>query len=180
VRTDALRAIRDARDEVLRDPELAIPEEREEPQAPIIVGSRVRVTALGVTGEVLALQGEMAEVAVAGKRLRVPQDQLVVLGGGRPRGHVAPATVEAPAKQVPAEINLIGLTVEEARERVDKLLDDAALSERREIRVIHGFGEGKLRKAVAQMLKAHPLVSSWRAGAPNEGGGGATIVELKE
>jgi DNA mismatch repair protein MutS2 len=180
VRTDALRAIRDARDEVLRDPELAIPEEREELQAPIIVGSRVRVTALGVTGEVLALQGETAEVAVAGKRLRVPQDQLVVLGGGRPRGHVAPATVEAPAKQVPAEINLIGLTVEEARERVDKLLDDAALSERREIRVIHGFGEGKLRKAVAQMLKTHPLVSSWRAGAPNEGGGGATIVELKE
>ncbi len=179
VRTDALRAIRDARDEVLRDPELAIPEEREEPQAPIVVGGRVRVTALGVTGEVLAFQGDTVEVAVAGKRLRVPQDQLVALGGGR-TSRPAPVFVEAPSKQVPAEINLIGLTVEEARERVDKLLDDAALSERREIRVIHGFGEGKLRKAVAQMLKAHPLVSSWRSGAPNEGGGGATIVELKD
>ena len=180
VRTEVLHAIRDARDEVLRDPELAIPEEREEPQAPIVVGGRVRVAAMRVTGEVLALQGETAEVAVSGKRLRVPQDQLVALGGGRAHRPAAPVVVAAPSKSVPAEINLIGLTVEEARERVDKLLDDAALSERREIRVIHGFGEGKLRKAVAQMLKTHPLVASWRAGAPNEGGGGATIVELKD
>jgi DNA mismatch repair protein MutS2 len=212
VRADTLRAIREARDEVLRDPELAIPEEREEPQAPLVVGCRVRVTAMGVTGELLALQGETAEVAVSGKRLRVPQQELVSLAGRQPRGargdgfppeqgkpdsavgssgdgprtrHPPRARVVAephsyPAKQVPAEINLIGLTVEEARERVDKLLDDAALSERREIRVIHGFGEGKLRKAVAQMLKTHPLVASWRAGAPNEGGGGATIVELKD
>ncbi len=179
VRTDVLHAIRDVRDEVLRDPELQIPEEREEPQAPLAVGARVRVSAMGVSGELLALQGEQAEVAVSGKRLRVPRAELVALGGGSRRA--APAvTIEAPAKAVPAEINLIGLTVEEARERVDKLLDDAALGERREIRVIHGFGEGKLRKAVAQMLKTHPLVSSWRSGAPSEGGGGATIVELKD
>ncbi len=178
-RRDALAAIRDARDEVLRDPELEIPEEREEPQAPIVVGGRVRVSALGVVGEVLAVHLDTAEVAVSGKRLRVPQDQLVPLAGSRVQ-RPSPTAIEAPVKAVPAEINLIGLTVEEARERVDKLLDDAALSERREIRVIHGFGEGKLRKAVAQMLKAHPLVASWRAGAPNEGGGGATIVELKD
>ena len=85
-----------------------------------------------------------------------------------------------PTKSVPAELNLIGLTVDEAREKVDKLLDDAALSDRREIRLIHGFGAGKLRKAVAQMLEGHPLVSSWRLGGPSEGGGGATVVELKD
>jgi len=77
-------------------------------------------------------------------------------------------------------VNLIGLTVEDARERVDKLLDDAALSERREIRLVHGFGEGKLKKAVAQLLERHPLVASWRLGGPSEGGGGATVVELKD
>ena len=77
-------------------------------------------------------------------------------------------------------MNLIGLTVEDARERVDKLLDDAALSDRREIRLVHGFGEGKLRKAVAQLLERHPLVASWRLGGPSEGGGGATVVELKD
>ncbi len=89
-------------------------------------------------------------------------------------------SVSVLTKQVPAEVNLIGLTVEDARERLDKLLDDAALSDRREIRLVHGFGEGKLRKAIAQMLERHPLVSSWRPGGPSEGGGGATVVELKD
>jgi DNA mismatch repair protein MutS2 len=141
----------------------------------------VRVKAMGIAGEVLSLQGDDAEVAISGKRLRLPQAELVALSGPRPRGgSAAVAVVDAPTKAVPAEINLIGLTVDEARERVDKLLDDAALSDRREIRLIHGFGAGKLRKAVAQMLEGHPLVSSWRLGGPREGGGGATVVELKE
>jgi DNA mismatch repair protein MutS2 len=81
---------------------------------------------------------------------------------------------------VPAEINLIGMTVDEALPRVDKLLDDAALSERREIRVVHGFGSGRLKKAVAGLLDGHPHVASWRLGQITEGGGGATIVELKD
>ena len=83
-------------------------------------------------------------------------------------------------KSIPSELNLIGLTVEDARERVDKLLDDAALSDRHEVRIVHGFGAGKLKKAVAQLLEKHPLVSSWRLGGPSEGGGGATVVELKD
>ena len=91
------------------------------------------------------------------------------------------AVADAPSKgAVPAEINLIGLTVDEALPRVDKLLDDASLSDRREIRVIHGFGAGRLRKAVAGLLEGHPHVASWRQGHPNEGGGGATIVEIKD
>jgi DNA-nicking Smr family endonuclease len=204
----------------------------------------VRVTALGIAGELMALQGDEAEVAISGKRLRVPQDQLVGLASGQPdaarsarrpggaegyrqsggvwgggtapdqrkldeavgvsgatpRNRPSSTPGSAPAsslrhrapsqgatggallltKSIPAEVNLIGMTVEEARERVDKLLDDAALSDRREIRLVHGFGAGKLRKAVAQMLEGHPLVSSWRLGGPSEGGGGATVVELKD
>jgi DNA mismatch repair protein MutS2 len=209
VRTDVVRAIRDARDEVLKDPELDLPEEQEAPVQELAAGMRVRVKAMGVVGEVLGLQGDLAEVAVSGKRLRLPRTELVVLGRvareadrGRSRratisgnstgeadspsrlssswGGFAPPGPPVPAKSVPAEINLIGLTVDEARERVDKVLDDAALSDRREIRLVHGFGAGKLRKAVAQMLEGHPLVSSWRMGGPSEGGGGATVVELKE
>jgi DNA mismatch repair protein MutS2 len=207
LRTEAVKAIRDARDEVLRDPELDIPEEEEAPAQELAVGTRVRVKAMGVAGELLGLQGDVAEVAVSGKRLRLPQDQLVVLAHrphGGARGSEAPSVQRKldaavgssgatprdrppsqagtfiPTKAVPSEVNLIGLTVDEAREKVDKVLDDAALSDRREIRLIHGFGAGKLRKAVAQMLKGHPLVSSWRLGGPSEGGGGATVVELKE
>jgi DNA mismatch repair protein MutS2 len=177
IRTEAVRAIRGARDEVLQDPELALPADVEAPEAAVAVGQRVRVRAMGIAGEVTGLQGEIAEVAIAGKRLRVPRDQLI---GLETRARAGTSTSLPPAKSVPAELNLIGLTVEEARERVDKLLDDAALSDRREIRLVHGFGAGKLRKAVAQMLEGHPLVASWRLGAPNEGGGGATVVELKD
>jgi DNA mismatch repair protein MutS2 len=177
-REGALRSIRAAQDEVLRDPELG--QGPEEEAVPLAVGMRVRTVTLGITGEVLALHGQEAEVAVAGKRLRVPQAELRPLPV-RPAGPGAapPATVTKKG-EVAAEINLLGLTVDEALPRVDKLLDDAALSDRREIRVIHGFGEGRLRKAVAGLLQGHPHVAAWRAGHAGEGGGGVTIVELKE
>ena len=191
LRTEAVQAIREARDEVLKDPELAIPTEPEPVEAPVTVGGRVRLKSMGLVGDVLSLQGDLAEVAISGKRLRVPRGELVGLGAGGRKTASAGASgrasagegrggVATVAKAVPAEVNLIGLTVEEATERVDKVLDDAALSDRREIRLVHGFGEGKLRKAVARLLEKHPLVSSWRLGGPSEGGGGATVVELKD
>jgi DNA mismatch repair protein MutS2 len=184
LRSEAVKAIRAARAEILKDPDLKLPpEEEERPAAAIAVGTRVRWKSLGIAGEVLALHGDdEAELAVSGKRVRVPRAELVVLAGApRPRGGTAVAVADAPSRgSVPAEINLIGLTVDEALPRVDKLLDDAALSERREIRVIHGFGAGRLRKAVAGLLEGHPHVASWRLGQATEGGGGATIVELKD
>jgi len=199
VRREAIAAIRDARDAVLKDPELGLPDEPDAPALAIAVGMRVRVKAMGLTGEVTSVHGPEAEVAVSGKRLRVATHELVSLGNKQPQGawgggappaqrtpRAAPGVFGAsgegrpPTKTIPPEVNLIGLTVEDARERVDKLLDDAALSDRHEIRLVHGFGEGKLRKAIAQMLEKHPLVSSWRLGGPSEGGGGATVVELKD
>jgi DNA mismatch repair protein MutS2 len=179
LRGEAVQAIRDVQREVLKDPELALPEEQEAPQSPIEVGTRVRVSALALVGEVMSLQGDEAEVAVAGKRLRVPRTELVALQGGKKRGSVS--LPERPSRNpVPAEVNLVGMTVDEALPRVDKLLDDAALGDRHEIRVIHGFGEGKLRKAIAGFLKGHPHVASYRTGGANEGGGGVTIVELRD
>jgi DNA mismatch repair protein MutS2 len=181
-RSEAVGAIREARDEALAPEglgaETSLPE-AEAPEVPIAIGGRARVRSLGVIGEVIALSdaGEV-ELAVGGKRLRVPRAELVPLAAGAPKA----ARVEGPAKgmrpAVPGEINLVGLTVDEALPRVDKLLDDAALSDRRELRVIHGFGAGRLRKAVAQFLDGHPHVASFRLGA--EGRGGVTVVELKE
>jgi DNA mismatch repair protein MutS2 len=81
---------------------------------------------------------------------------------------------------VASEINLVGLTVDEALPRVDKLLDDAFLAERKQVRVVHGFGAGRLRQAVAGLLEGHPHVAGFRLGGAGEGGGGVTVVELKE
>jgi DNA mismatch repair protein MutS2 len=77
------------------------------------------------------------------------------------------------------EINLIGHRAEEACDQVDKLLDSAALAQVDRIRIIHGHGMGILKKAIAGLLANHPHVEKFYAAAPEEGGSGATIVELK-
>ena len=147
---------------------------------PIAEGCRVRVKSLGVVGEVLSLQGDTAELAVGGKRMKAPRSELVSLG---PAGTKASRLTVVRGEDVPptpGEVNLVGLTVDEALPRVDKLLDDAALSDRRELRVIHGFGQGRLRRAVAGLLEGHPHVAKFRSGRAGEGGGGVTVVELKD
>ena len=77
------------------------------------------------------------------------------------------------------EINLIGQRAEEACERVDKFLDTAALGQADLVRIVHGHGMGILRKAIAELLARNPHVAKFYAARPEEGGTGATIVELK-
>ncbi len=101
-----------------------------------------------------------------------------------PRGRTATAAGGATATATldggTSEVNIVGLRVDEALPKVDKALDDAALADRRLVRVIHGFGQGKLRQAVAELLQGHPHVAAFRTADPKEGGGGATVVELKD
>src|SRR5262249_12676127 len=76
----------------------------------------------------------------------------------------------------PAEINVIGSTAEEARDQVDRFLDQAFLAGRPRIRVIHGHGKGILMRALHEMFASHPHVDKFYSAAPREGGTGATIV----
>ena len=77
------------------------------------------------------------------------------------------------------EINLIGQRAEEAREQVEKFLDNATLADVARVRIVHGHGMGILRRAVAELLAKHPNVEKFYPAEQNEGGTGATIVELK-
>ena len=86
LRGETIAAIRAATSAVLRDPELGIPEEPEAPGVTLAVGTRVRVKSLGVIGEITSLQGDEAEIAVSGKRLKVASRELVALGQKPPRG----------------------------------------------------------------------------------------------
>jgi DNA mismatch repair protein MutS2 len=76
------------------------------------------------------------------------------------------------------ELNVIGLTVEEAWGRVERYLEDAMLGGLDRVRIIHGKGTGRLRKGLAELLKQHPLVAAIHLATFDEGGAGATIVEL--
>jgi DNA mismatch repair protein MutS2 len=164
--------------------------EAEEVSGPLVVGSPVRHRTLGWQGTLEELAGDRAAVRVRGKRVRCPADELMPAAeearteGARPR---RPERSRSPAgaddlvghPAGAAEINLIGQRVEPALAELDVYLDQALLAARREVRVIHGHGTGKLREAVRSHLRSHPAVAQLRAGEANEGGNGATVVTLR-
>jgi len=85
----------------------------------------------------------------------------------------------ASARAIAPELMLIGRTTDEARDLVEKYLDDAFMAGMAHVRLVHGKGTGALRKAVRGVLSEHPLVDSYRDGEPAEGGSGATVAALK-
>jgi DNA mismatch repair protein MutS2 len=149
------------------------------------VGDRVAVAGLGLEGTLAALHGGDAEVDMQGKRLRarVADLRLLSKAGG---GAAAAAPVNVSVQLHPrgdgttTDLNVIGCTVDEALARTERFLDETLLCDQRTIRVIHGYGTGQLRRAIAEYLRNHPLVSSYQQAAPEKGGGGVTVVELKE
>src|SRR5271169_3721244 len=88
-------------------------------------------------------------------------------------------SLENEGANVPSEINVIGQTVDEASPKVEKFVDRAFLAGLPRVRVVHGSGMGILRKALRQLLQQHPHVESVSEPPQNEGGGGATVVELR-
>ncbi len=81
---------------------------------------------------------------------------------------------------VGGELNIIGRTTDEARDLLEKYLDDAFVAGLPSVRIIHGKGTGALRRAVEELLSAHPLVAEHRPGASSEGGAGATVATLTQ
>jgi DNA mismatch repair protein MutS2 len=95
------------------------------------------------------------------------------------RAHGVSVSLENEGQSVPSEINVIGRTVDDATREVEKFVDRAFLAGLPRVRVVHGSGMGILRKALRQFLQTHPHVESVAEPPQNEGGGGATVVELR-
>ena len=83
------------------------------------------------------------------------------------------------SKTVSSELNIIGLTVDEATPIVDKFLDDSYLAKLETVRIVHGKGTGKLKNGIHQFLKTNSHVKSFRMGTYGEGEMGVTVVTLK-
>jgi len=156
---------------------------------PPVVGDSVRLANLPAPGKVIGLAGNQVEVEVGRLRMRVRKDEVRVLARAAsasipPAPQVHPLlesripNSESPAEPA-AEINVIGSTAEEARERVDKFLDDAYMDGRFRLRVVHGHGKNILKNSLRQMFASHPHVEKFYPAPSREGGTGATIVELK-
>ena len=72
------------------------------------------------------------------------------------------------------------IAADQALDRVSRFLDDTLVTDLHEVRIVHGHGTGQLRKGIGAFLKTHPQVEKYYAAPDNQGGGGATIVELKD
>ena len=97
----------------------------------------------------------------------------------RARGIKVSLQSEPVGSNMPTEINVIGRTVEEATSEVEKFVDRAFLAGMPRVRIVHGSGMGILRKALREYLRKHPHDESVTEPPLNEGGGGATVVELR-
>jgi DNA mismatch repair protein MutS2 len=152
---------------------------------PAGVGDRVTVGGLGLEGIVQAIHDGQADVDVRGKRMRARVSDLRIVSTAATAA-ASPSRVQVRVAMAPRdgavsnEINVIGNHSEEAVGRVERFLDDASANDLRSLRIIHGYGTGQLRRSIAEFLRAHPFVSTFGPAPDNQGGGGVTVVELKE
>jgi DNA mismatch repair protein MutS2 len=143
-------------------------------------GVRVTVGTLGLEGVVTEVHGSHAEVDVRGKRLRAALRDLRIVGGPAPAPTVRVNVELQPRPDSQADLNVIGCTVDEAIDRLEKFLDESTVADRRTIRIVHGHGTGQLRRAVARFLQDHPLIDRFAAAPNDQGGGGVTVAEIKD
>jgi DNA mismatch repair protein MutS2 len=130
------------------------------------------------------LDGRNAEIEAGPLRMKIATEEIVGVetapGKKATNSETAAGSVSAPSRFGAAhEINVIGQTVEQATEKVDKFLDDAAMAHLPSVRVIHGHGTGALRRGLSDYLRAHPLVESYGSEAEERGGKAVTVVQLR-
>jgi DNA mismatch repair protein MutS2 len=178
------------------DAHAATPPAADEPRREIAAGDEVRLTTLGMTGVVERVSDGEAEVRVKNLRFREKVANLEIVKASpkkqqkedntlagrllRMQERGTEVKLKTQRDSVDAELNLIGQTTDEARDRVDRFLDEAYLQGHTHVRIIHGHGTGALRRAVADLLRHHPHVERFDLAPDNQGGAGATLVELKQ
>jgi DNA mismatch repair protein MutS2 len=150
-------------------------------------GDMVRLKSLGREGKVVRkLEGDALEVQVGPMKMRVSADdvaEVVATAANNPVAAARSKGINVRLRDddavIPTEINLIGQSSDEALDEVQKFVDRAFLAGMAHIRIVHGSGQGILRRAIREYLKHHPQVVQVSEPPQNQGGSGATEVELK-
>jgi DNA mismatch repair protein MutS2 len=161
----------------------------------VAVGDQVRLKSMNKIAVVQReVEKDVFEVALGPIKMRVKRDDIAEvlntaeirlneradpLAAARRQKNVHVSVTSANTDDMRMEINLIGRTVDEATEELEKYLDRAFLAGLPRVRIIHGHGAGILRRGVREFLKGHPHVATIAEAPQNEGGQGATLVELR-
>lgn len=147
------------------------------------IGQEVYVPKFTQHGTVIALPDKNGnlQLQIGIMKVTVNLDELQQSAKQKETGKIMVHKISASkTENIKSELDLRGLMVDEALEKVDKYLDDAYLSSLAQVRIIHGKGTGALRSAVRDQLKHHRHVKSFQFASFHEGGDGATVVELKK
>jgi DNA mismatch repair protein MutS2 len=163
----------------------------------IAAGDQVRIKSMNKIAVVQReVEKDVFEVALGPIKMRVKRDECLApspaggesaaekrpdpLAAARKQKNVHVTVTSANTDELRTEINLIGRTVDEATEELEQYLDRAFLAGLERVRIIHGHGAGILRRGVREFLKSHPHVATIAEAPQNEGGQGATLVELRQ
>lgn len=153
----------------------------------VTAGDTVKLRTLGRMGVVQReIDANTYEIAVGPMKMRVARDDIAEVIPARQnpveaaRRRGVSVSVADTSDDLRPEINLIGRTVDEATDEVEKFLDRAYLAGLPRVRIVHGTGMGILRRALRTMLERHPHVASISEPTQAEGGAGATVVELRD
>jgi DNA mismatch repair protein MutS2 len=162
----------------------------------VSAGDQVRLKSMNKVAVVQReVEKDLFEVALGPIKMRVKRDDIAEvlrpaeirlneradpLAAVRQQRNVHVTVTSANTDEMRMEINLIGRTVDEATEELEKYLDRAFLAGLPRVRIIHGHGAGVLRRGVREFLKSHPHVATLAEAPQNEGGQGATLVELRQ
>jgi len=158
----------------------------------IVVGDKVKLLSFGSVGVVDQIKDGLAEVRVKSLKFREKLENLELVevpASSKPqagkleklrRSANTEIHLAAAEQNAQSELNVIGRTTDEAVDAVDKFLDEASLASLAQVRIVHGHGTGALRRAIAGLLDGHPHVSRFLPAPPDQGGAGATLVELRQ
>ncbi len=190
-----VRVMRDGlvvkKEKEVEEPRAAEEEYTAAARSEIAVGDKVKLRSFGSIGIVDSIKEDEAEVRVKSLRFREKLENLERVELSSPAKAKAgkfaslreSAGTEIHLKAVQengrSELNVIGRTTDEAVAAVDKFLDEASLASLSQVRIIHGHGTGALRRVITEMLKDHPHVARFTAAPQEQGGSGATLVELR-
>ena len=150
-------------------------------------GDTIKLRSVNRTAIVRRKVGEdLFEVEAGVIKMRIPRAdiaQVVARSGDNPvaaaRARGINVQLDRDDLTAPTEINVIGHNVDDATREVEKFVDRAFLAGMPQVRIVHGSGMGILRKALRSFLQKHPHVANVTEPPQNEGGAGATVVELR-
>ena len=164
-------------------------QKRPDSKPTIKVGDLVTLKSIGRQARVDRLIDDKAiEVSVGQMKMRIARTDIVAvetikvatpLEAARKRGGITVRTNDD-LDYTPSEINVIGRNAADAEDEVERYIDRAFLAGLPRVRIVHGTGMGVLRRTLREFLKSHPHVATFAEAGQNEGGQGATLVELRQ